>query len=666
MDPREDRTSAVRSRLLSILAIRMQPGAVATNSQASNPTTSLSSVEEPVTGTTQYNSPSLPQIPPLGFGSLGPDETTRRALTPIVEGSIEANRLPIVEAAVASASASRPGNSSGANNASVPVPSAPRREESEGQSSAQISTPSAYSPTEGPSLPVSPPRGRSEESAANTSIAKPSPEVMASLAGGGSNQRPSIDNNGAPDVGRASSPASVRSLRSSVVSPPSLSPANSSNPPASVSPALAPPRTPSPRYSILTSPHSTKDSPARPNQSFAELAAETLGRQPLTPPTDLHAAPLEPSKLSQDSVQMSTDSSRDTTHGIYEEAGAVYYIHQFEQDSLNTNPEPAQEGDDRTEIPRPSKYIVPAIAPLRPKTTSPSPPPPPNSARSLLSIDTAHRKPPSQPLPRTPTLDYGPERRPAGARAAPVSNHSVTSSTQQPRSTSIRTVGKVPQGNMSQVEDLEAYAAALTFLDQHDDAPPAPAPTSSASSAAALQPSHPREEPPAISEPNLPPPTPESENASVYRSSFAPSKNAMERKARTEAQQAAHEAATHRPGRVTGRPKNKFKSVGTWGDSSEDEEDEEEDEEDVDSDGQPVAPRDDRSVSNYAASVHQRSRVPSPRGPSPLAGAPDALPPTQPMPRPPRNLPPVPVLRGQGTSRALSVLRVLTPTVLVA
>lgn len=345
---------------------------------------------------------------------------------------------------------------------------------------------------------------------------------------------------------------------------------------------------------------------------------------------------------------MSTDSSRDATHGIYEEAGAVYYIHQFEQDSLNTIPEPGQEGDDESEIPRPSQYIVPTIAPLRPKTTSP--PPPPNSARSLLSIDTAHRKPPSQPLPRTPTLDYGPERRPAGARAAPVSNRqdSVTSSTQQPRNTSIRTVGNVPQGNMSQVEDLEAYAAALSFLDRHDDdAPPAPAP--SASSAAALPPSHPREEPPAISEP---PQTPESENASVYKSSFAPSKNAMQRKARTEAQQAAHEAATHRPGRVMGRPKNKFKSVGTWGDSSEEEEDEEEEEEDVDSDGQPVAPRDDRSVSNYATSVHQRSRVPSLRGPSPLAGAADAPPPTQPMPRPPRNLPPVPVLRGQGTSLA--------------
>jgi hypothetical protein len=69
----------------------------------------------------------------------------------------------------------------------------------------------------------------------------------------------------------------------------------------------------------------------------------------------------------------------------------------------------------------------------------------------------------------------------------------------------------------------------------------------------------------------------------------------------------------------------------------------------VDSDGQPVALRDDRSVSNYAASVNQRSQVPSPRGQSPFASV-DGAPLPQPIPRPPRNLPPVPVPRGQGMS----------------
>jgi CCR4-NOT transcriptional complex subunit CAF120 len=638
---------------------------MAINSATSNAnTTSLSSTEEPAAGTTQDNSPSLPQIPPLGFGLLGPDEATRRALTPIVEVSVSERGPPTVEAAVPS---SPPlGNSSGTNNTSAFSPSMERREASEGLSLARISSPSAYTPTEGVSVAVSLLHEKSEESVTNTGIPRPNSEAWMSLTGGGSTQQPSIDNNGTP-VGRVPSPASAHSLHSSVASPPSLSPANSSNPPASLSPALALPRTPSPKYSILTSPHSAKESPARPSQSFADLGTESLGGQPLTPRAVLHAASLEPSKMSQDSVQTSTDSSRDATHGIFDEAGALYYLHQSEQDSLSTNPEPAQEGNDKSEIPQPSRYIPPAIniAPLRPKTTSP---PPPNSARSLLSIDTAHRKPPTQQLPRTPTLDYGPERRPAGARAAPVSNHrqdSLSPSTLQPHNPSIRTVGNVPQGNMSQMEDLEAYAAAMTFYERDDDDAPAPAP--SAPSAATSPPPQPREGLPAISEPNLLPQTPESENASVYKSSFAPSKNAMQRKARTEAQQAAHEAATHRPGRATGKPKNKPKTVGTWGDSSEEEEDEEDDEddEDVDSDGQPVAPRDDRSVSNYAASVNQRSRVPSPRGPSPFASGVDVPPPLQPMPRPPRNLPPVPVLRGQGMSLALPTLRALALTVSV-
>jgi hypothetical protein len=127
---------------------------------------------------------------------------------------------------------------------------------------------------------------------------------------------------------------------------------------------------------------------------------------------------------------------------------------------------------------------------------------------------------------------------------------------------------------------------------------------------------------------------------------FAPSKNAMQRKARSEVQQATHEAAAHRPGRGAGKTKSKSKARGGWEDSS----DEEEEEEDVDSDGQPVAPRDDRSVSNYAASANNhRSQYSLPRGPSPLASGDTSYQP-QPHTRPPRDLPPVPLSRPQGLS----------------
>ena len=83
-----------------------------------------------------------------------------------------------------------------------------------------------------------------------------------------------------------------------------------------------------------------------------------------------------------------------------------------------------------------------------------------------------------------------------------------------------------------------------------------------------------------------------------YRSSFAPSKQASQRLAKSQAQQAAHQVAVHRPGKgggANGKGKRRTRQDG-WAESSdEEEEDEDEDDEDVDSDGDPVAPGRDRS-----------------------------------------------------------------------
>jgi CCR4-NOT transcriptional complex subunit CAF120 len=661
MDPRTDHTSAVRSRLLNILSLRIQalssPNVAPKlpNSNGSSTLPPLPSSEEPATGTPQDGFTSLPRPPSLAFASSGPGATPR-ALTPIVEVERDPSRLPVNGAIVASL-----------DMASSPLSQEARNEETNASSPSQLSPPSAYSPTEATSIPVTPPlEPVSEKASIIANMRKPSPVLEVASASGGFRERPHVgDDNRAKDVDPSS--PSVHSLHSSAASPPSLSPADSSDPPASVSRAQVLPRTPSPGLSILTSPHSMTGSPARPNQSFADLGAAGLSTQSLTSPTVLHSVPLQPSKLSQDSVQASTDSSRDEAPGIYDE-GVLYFIHQLDQGSLDVKPQPPPEMDSRdvssgSEKNPFSQFVQPTIAPLRPKSASP--PPTASLGRSLPPIDVvSHRKPPNQPLPRTPTLDYGPERRPAGARAAPVSNRQDTASltAQQPRN------GDIRQGRMPQLEDPNADAlAALTFLERHDDNvqnAPVPVPvstTSSPDSSPPSPPSRPREEPPSIVEPDIRPPSPESENASVYKSSFAPSKNAMQRKARTEAQQAAHEAATHRPGRGTAKAKNKLKRGGAWGDSSEEEEDEDEEEEedeDVDSDGQPANPRDDRSVSNYAASLNQRSRLSTPRGPSPLPSGGDP-PPQQPQPRPPRNLPPVPVLRGQGRLLALPILYAL-------
>lgn len=77
-----------------------------------------------------------------------------------------------------------------------------------------------------------------------------------------------------------------------------------------------------------------------------------------------------------------------------------------------------------------------------------------------------------------------------------------------------------------------------------------------------------------------------------YRSSFAPSKQATQRLAKSQAQQAAHQAAVHRPGKnggVNGKGKRRVPQ-DSWAESSDEEEEEDEDDEDVDSDGDPVVP----------------------------------------------------------------------------
>jgi CCR4-NOT transcriptional complex subunit CAF120 len=609
------------------------------------PPSHLPSTDEPVKRSSGDESPPLPQIPPIDTGLSEPSDATRRVLTPITEGGSGSDRDP-----------SRP-IVSGPPVASSPLQnntSALHTDEGEGEAQVlempalaspdQLSPPSVYAPTEVPSVPVSPPQGHSRELSRHTSVAEPSLETTP-LTATLFSERPLVDNNQPSDV-RIPSPTSVRSMHST--SAPSLSPANSSNPPVSVSPVQPTPRTPSPGFSILTSPHSVVESPHR-RIAFADIENRgeraRLSIHSLTSPT-FYSAVLPPPNLGQVPIEMNKEAHGEEAHDI---TGALYYIHQFDQDSAETSARHAEAESSRevssetdNEIPQPVRFTQPTILPLRPKGTSPPPQPQPTSPRSLLThVDTNHhRNPPIQPIPRTPTLDYSPDRRPAGARAAPGSNRQETSTwgIQPPRNHTIRTDRNTQPRNMSHLEDPDADAlAALAFLGRHDDAPVSSSPP----------PSRPQQPPPAVVEPEIRSPTPEGESASAYKSSFAPSKNAMQRKARTEAQQAAHEAATHRPGRGSGSAKNRHKASGAWGDSSEEEE-EEEDDEDVDSDGQPVAPRDDLSVS---PSANQRSQYSSPRGPSPLASG-DA-PSNQPHPRPPRNLPPVPTSRVQSLSLVL-------------
>ncbi|KAF9007597.1 hypothetical protein BDQ17DRAFT_1324157 [Cyathus striatus] len=121
-----------------------------------------------------------------------------------------------------------------------------------------------------------------------------------------------------------------------------------------------------------------------------------------------------------------------------------------------------------------------------------------------------------------------------------------------------------------------------------------------------------------------------SETPQQYKSSFAPSKQAAERKAKAQAQQAAHQAAVHKPGRANGNRKSRV--GGAWNESSEEEEEEEEDEE-GESDGEPPLTRGQNTPSSGPGSSNASMRLSQTQGGE-----------AQPHShlRPPRNLPQIP------------------------
>lgn len=184
-------------------------------------------------------------------------------------------------------------------------------------------------------------------------------------------------------------------------------------------------------------------------------------------------------------------------------------------------------------------------------------------------------------------------RRPSGARAAPANRAvnvgdrlSSTVSEEEESDASSPSQGITQRITMSPAEEnaehLDALAA-LSYLDIGEQAPPAsPSPVTRQKLVSPPPPASPQiVEPSTTSTP--------SENGQ-FRSSFAPSKQASERKAKAQAQQAAHQVATHKPGKAgRGASKPKAPKQG-WAESSEEEDDDEEegdDDEDDSDDSQP-------------------------------------------------------------------------------
>ena len=198
--------------------------------------------------------------------------------------------------------------------------------------------------------------------------------------------------------------------------------------------------------------------------------------------------------------------------------------------------------------------------------------------------------------------------------------------------------------NKNIANDNAETLAILSYLDMAD---------SQDVSTSATPPSPPQHRSPIITSPStvLPrfqlsdgppiPPAMSSFDSVPFRSSFAPSSKVAERIMKAQAQQAAHDAAKHKPGRANGKKKAKTTTTGAWESSDEEEEEEEEDDDDEDVDSDPEVPmRGPQSTSSQQGfSSSSSSRLPqsSQHGTSDsnVDGPPSHL-------RPPRHLPPVP------------------------
>ena len=374
---------------------------------------------------------------------------------------------------------------------------------------------------------------------------------------------------------------------------------------------------------ILTSPFSPSDVTA----SGPSLSFDKSSPPPPPPPAkSISASPPQPVLLNNSWQQSSTQQRQQNIitpapvqarneEYIFDEPGALYYVHQHTQEGdppRNSSASYDEESEPESE-PVPNRSLVAnplsvadAIAPPNRASRQPSidiPTKVPHRRQTPMGFDrigtaneTGRPQSPtdssavstdtsSQPGPRTQLT-----RRPSGARAQPASRRfnpstSESSASLSPPLEEQESLQRRPQYNapMSSVDDEAVDAlAALSFLEQQDAATTS-APSFEQKTPTQAQPPPPPP-PPQILEPPDRAPSPQS---TQYKSSFALSKQAVERKARSQAQQAAHDAVLHKPGRPNGKQRVKQREGG-WESSEEEDEEEEEDEDANSDDGEDV------------------------------------------------------------------------------
>ena len=333
-----------------------------------------------------------------------------------------------------------------------------------------------------------------------------------------------------------------------------------------------------------------------------------------------------------------TNSTEESGNSLFDEAGALYYMQEFEAEGQNHRiPSTIAEDADEWQ----SDVTTPKNVP-------------PNK-----------RLPPTQSVQSTPVRDGILDRQMTSASVA--SSGRGMSSHGMARVLPTITADQIRYNNdddsssstghhnamsdrlhvMSPDDNADALAA-LSFLEQD---------TSSDQPTVTKIPPPPVPPPPPLQR-RAPSPPVESEGTAPFRSSFAPSKQAAERKARVQAQEAASHAAAHKPGRANGKRKSTMGDRGGWNQSSDEEEEDEDDDDDADSDAprprvQPVAPH------PSAAPIQPLQPRPREASPNRLFGSMGDMN-AYPHQRPPRNLPPVPGARPGKLRTSLVKMSMLT------
>ncbi|KAJ7773402.1 hypothetical protein B0H16DRAFT_1672944 [Mycena metata] len=700
LDVRDDRTSSIRARLLNILLERMpQKDPTARAPGGPLPPQQQQPLQRPLDAPPllppigDFGSPTQsppprasPQLPPLSFGAGAVESpapaSTGSQLTPISERSSIGTVGRNMSSSIDSNTVLSPQRKSTLGHGSGSAPS-PIAERSASPAARGASPPVQSHSPQLPSVLNNGPFTHSPTSSLERAPSPPTKDVPSSPG----HTTPSLSRLGS-SLSSGSVPASsIRMVQQGAASPPpppsgDMSPTMNNGNGASPTISNAPsPTTSDPvnramnhsPTSILTSPHSLYDASPGGATTQRSISRSSV----LTSPFSIGTA------SPRSSFQHPGAAQPEEQTNFSNEAGALYYI-QSQFDSVprqkappRQQPTTISEGDDESdeedEPPTPGAnsyspvlrqstpmaFHSPLLAETRAQAASPA-----QTQSSFSSGMSAAReqvalgrKPSGARAPNTNHRDAargyrGPER---GFSSVPSELNEEDSQSEMsvPPSNSEQHAPPLPPAPVQQTqqqqqqqphsnEDLDALAA-LSYLDVNDEQPPQTTQGQGydrgMQKTAPLRP-HMAERAVSGGAAGERVATPPAE----FKSSFAPSKQAAERKAKLEAQQAAHHAAVHQPGRANGRRKSRVGDRGGWGESSDEEEedddddDDEEDDDDADSDAVPSPVHRQPTPTSGPASLNNHST----RGPQLGQGQGEDPQQSYSHLRPPRTLPQIP------------------------